>query len=476
MKVKHKTILQNQKMIAAGEISLSDIVESCLEKIELGSELNACIDVFATEARDRARNIQKKCDAGRQGKLAGTILAVKDNIAMQNIRLSAGSKMLADYISPFSATVIQRLEAEDAIIIARTNMDEFAMGSSNENSYFGKVKNPHNHAYVPGGSSGGSAAAVAAEMCTAALGTDTGGSVRQPAAFCGVLGMKPTYGRISRYGLAAFASSLDQAGIMTNNVTDLALMLEVASGQDEADGTSARVDVPEFSSEMGDEIGGMKIGIPKQYISSDTQQDILTALEATKSKIRRAGAEIVEVDLSLTDYAIATYYIICTAEASSNLSRYDGVRYSYRASDVTDLEDMYTRSRSEGFGDEVKRRIMLGTYVLSSGYYDAFYRRAQKVRTLIRQDFNRAFEKCDVLLSPTTPATAFRFGEKTDPVQMYLNDIYTISANLTGMPALSFPAGKDAAGLPVGLQLTGKPFDESSLLKIAFYLEENDAI
>jgi aspartyl-tRNA(Asn)/glutamyl-tRNA(Gln) amidotransferase subunit A len=355
-------------------------------------------------------------------------------------------------------------------------MDEFAMGSSTENSAFGPVKNPLNSEYVPGGSSGGSAVAVAANLAMAALGSDTGGSIRQPAALCGVVGMKPTYGRVSRFGLVAFASSLDQAGPFANSVEDVARILEVICGHDERDSTSADVPVEEFSKFLDGDVRGNVVGLPKEYLSDGVHKEIREAVADAKDRLQNAGAIIKEVSLPHTKYAIATYYIICTAEASSNLARYDGARYGFRAEGAKSLEEMYVQSRSEGFGAEVKRRIMLGTYVLSAGYYDAYYRRAQKVRTLIRHDFEQAFKECDVLLTPTTPTTAFKLGEKTaDPLEMYLADIFTVSVNLAGVPAISIPAGADAQGLPIGLQIIGKAFDEKTVLQMAHFLEMNAA-
>jgi len=453
-------------------MTCAELVDDYLARINNTKHRNAFLSVFSDRARARAKEIDAKIQNGIAGKLAGVVIAVKDILAIKGERLTCGSRILENFVSPYDATVIQKLEDADAIIIGKTNMDEFAMGSSNENSAFGAVKNPVNPEYVPGGSSGGSAAAVAANLAMAALGTDTGGSIRQPAALCGVVGMKPTYGRVSRFGLVAFASSLDQVGPITHSVEDAARILEVISGHDERDSTSAVVPVEEFSKFLGGDIKGKVIGLPKEYLSGGVQKEIRSAIATATDRLQKAGAVIKEVSLPHTQYAIATYYIICTAEASSNLARYDGARYGHRTPEAKSLEEMYVKSRSEGFGAEVKRRIMLGTYVLSAGYYDAYYRRAQKVRTLIRRDFEQAFTECYVLLTPTTPTTAFKFGEKTaDPLAMYLADIFTVSVNLAGIPAISIPVGVDAKGLPIGLQIIGKAFDEKNVLHAAHFLE-----
>lgn len=474
MKSAQLKIYHIQEALRRGEIPCIKLVEDYLARIVAAEKLNAFLAVYADRARERAKTIDAKIQNGTAGKLAGAVIAVKDILALKGERLTCGSRILENFVSPYDATVIQKLEAADAIIVGKTNMDEFAMGSSNENSAFGAVKNPINSDYVPGGSSGGSAAAVAANLAMAALGTDTGGSIRQPAALCGVVGIKPTYGRVSRFGLVAFASSLDQVGPLTNSVEDTARILEVISGHDERDSTSAAVPVEEFSKLLNGDIKGKVIGLPKEYLSDGVQKEIRDAIATATSRLQKAGALIKEVSLPHTRYAIATYYIICTAEASSNLARYDGARYGHRAPDAKSLEEMYVKSRSEGFGPEVKRRIMLGTYVLSAGYYDAYYRRAQKVRTLIRRDFEQAFTQCDVLLTPTTPTTAFKLGAKTaDPLEMYLADIFTVSSNLAGIPALSLPAGVDANGLPIGLQIIGKAFDEKNILQVAHFLESN---
>jgi aspartyl-tRNA(Asn)/glutamyl-tRNA(Gln) amidotransferase subunit A len=444
-----------------------------LEQINaLNGDLNCFLEVFEV-ARTPIHTHTSTTDHARQ--LSGMTVAVKDVLALQDARLTCGSKFLGasstmlPFHSLYTATAVQRLIDAGVRIVGKTNMDEFAMGSSNENSAYGPVKNPWDTARVPGGSSGGSAVAAAIGACDVALGTDTGGSIRQPAAFCGVVGMKPTYGRISRYGLTAFASSFDTVGTFSQTLSDAATALEVMSGFDEMDSTSATVPVDKYSESLTRNVRGLRIGIPKEYFGEGIESDVRRLLEESKEKLRSAGCQIVDVSLPHTKYCVAVYYILTTAEASSNLARFDGIRYGRRAStpDST-LESTYRRSRSEGFGREVKRRIMLGTYVLSSGYYDAYYTRAQKVRRLIAQDFTQAFESCDALLTPTTPTTAFKLGEKiSDPLAMYLNDIFTVSANIAGIPAINVPVGLDSNGLPVGAQLIGRHFDESTLFALS---------
>ncbi len=473
MEFSKSTFTRARARLARGETTCQTLVKHSLSKINEGADLNAFISVFGERALRQAEQVDAKLHENRAGKLAGLVLAVKDIIAIKDQRLTCGSRILENFISPYDATVIQKLEAEDAIIIGKTNLDEFAMGSSNENSYFGPVKNPHDHERVPGGSSGGSCAAVAAEMVMAALGTDTGGSIRQPASFCGVVGLKPTYGRVSRFGLVAFASSLDQIGPIAHSVEDAARLLEVMAGRDERDATSAPAAVPPFSKALTQNVKGLRVGLPVEYFGEGLDDEIRAVLDATKAKLKQGGAKLVEVALPHTEYAIAAYYILATAEASANLARYDGVRYGFRAEGVKDLEEMYVQTRSQGFGEEVKRRIMLGTYALSAGYYDAYYRKGQQARTLIKQDFERAFAACDCLLTPTTPTTAFKLGEKTDPLQMYLSDVYTVSVNLAGLPALSVPCGFDSKKLPVGAQIIGRPFDEETILRVGDYIERN---
>jgi aspartyl-tRNA(Asn)/glutamyl-tRNA(Gln) amidotransferase subunit A len=465
---------QIKSLIQAREISCDELVRHYLDNIQQQSGLNAFITVDTTTARTQSQLIDQKIQKGNAGSLAGCVLAIKDNICVRDYRTTCGSKILANFIPPYDATVVRRLKAADAILIGKTNLDEFGMGSSTENSYFGAVQNPYDRTRVPGGSSGGSAVAVAANLCTASLGTDTGGSIRQPAAFCGVVGLKPTYGRVSRYGLVAFASSLDQIGIIVRSAPDAADLLQVMGGHDPLDATSAALPVPDFNPDQARAIRGVKIGLPKEYFTAGLNPEIKAACDATIALLTQNGAIVEECSLPHTEYAIATYYIIATAEAASNLARYDGSRYGYRAGDTTGLDEMYRKTRSQGFGTEVKRRIMLGTYVLSAGYYDAYYLKAQKVRTLIRQDFEKVFQSFDCILTPTTPTTAFRLNEKlADPLQMYLSDIYTVSVNLAGLPAISVPIGRDQQQLPIGLQLVASAFDEARLLQLACFLENN---
>ncbi len=458
--------------VARGRVSVEERVHAFLEKCRNNKELNAFITLFESGAPEQARNIDQRGRAGQKtGRLAGLVIAVKDNIVIKGAPTTCGSKILGRYDSPYNATVVDRLLAEDAVILGKTNMDEFAMGSSNENSAFGGVRNPHDPARVPGGSSGGSAVAVAAGLVDAALGSDTGGSIRQPASFTGTYGVKPGYGRVSRYGLVAFGSSLDQIGVFANDPDVAALVLEVIAGHDDRDSTSAPLPVPSFGSGMTDDIKGMTIGVPAEYFQEGLDPAIEKPVRGVIDEMARAGAEIVDISLPMTEYAVSIYYIIATAEASSNLSRFDGVRYGLRAGEPADLTDMYARTRHEGFGEEVKRRIMLGTYVLSAGYYDAYYNKAMRVRRLLRENFDEAFKKCDVILSPTTPSTAFRLGEKiNDPLAMYLQDIYTVSANLAGIPAISIPAGKDAGGLPFGIQAQVPAFREELLFTCARFI------
>lgn len=453
-------------------MTCEEVVETYLKAIEKGKYLNAFLSVYSDWALERARLVDRKIAAGKAGPLAGMVIGIKDQICIKDRPVSCSSKLLEKFVSPYSATVIEKLLAADAIIIGRTNMDEFGMGSSTENSAFGVTLNPIDETRVPGGSSGGSAVAVAANMCTTALGEDTGGSIRQPAAFCGIVGVKPTYGRVSRFGLIAYASSFDTIGTFGLTTSDCARLLQVIAGHDERDSTCAEVPVPDYIESLTKELRGMKIGKPKEFFGEGLDADIHQAIEQRLDFLRSQGAEIVDVSLPHTPYHIATYYILTTAEASSNLARYDGARYTYRSKNARDLWEMYTRSRSEGFGPEVKRRIMLGTYVLSAGYYDAYYRKAQKVRRLIKEDFDRAFERVDCLITPISPTTAFKIGEKVgDPLQMYLSDVYVTCANLAGIPGISVPCGVDRQGLPIGLQILGKQFDEQTILKVADLLE-----
>ena len=464
-----KSLIEIKSAIVSGSLSCANLVDKYLQNIEEQKDLNVFISLFDNEARERASEIDEKIKNGTAGKLAGAVITVKDVISVKDKLLTCGSKMLSNFTTVYSATVINRLLKEDAIIIGKVNCDEFAMGSSNENSFFGPVKNPIDKTRVPGGSSGASAVSVAANMCLMSLGSETGGSIRQPASFCGITGLKVTYGRISRFGLVAFASSFDSIGIFGNNNTDIGLMLEVIAGHDDRDSTSSETEVGNYSFQSQNKLEAVNttIGFAKEYFEEGLNEEIKTGVLAKIEVLRSKGFKIKEVSLPHTKYVIQTYYILTSAEASSNLSRFDGVRYGYRSDESAVLEDMYVNSRSEGFGEEVKRRIMLGTYVLSAGYYDAYYRKAQKVRRLIMNDFENAFKEVDFIISPTTPDTAFRLGEKIeDPLSMYLNDIYTASVNLAGIPAISIPSGKDRNGLPFGIQVMGRKFDEEGLLRI----------
>ncbi len=481
---------QLREQLLSRAVTCESVVSQYLEQIERTKHLNAFIRVFEKTAIARAKALDQKLAAGEPvGKLFGMPMAIKDNIAIAGEPLTCASKILSNYVSVFNATAIECLLNEDAIFLGKTNMDEFAMGSSNENSYFGAVKNPLDNERVPGGSSGGSAAAVAANCALTALGSDTGGSVRQPASFCNIVGLKPTYGRVSRYGLVAFGSSFDQIGVLSKTVEDAALVLEVIAGEDLRDATSANVPVPHYSRDMKFvdtiariaelapsakmlELKGLKIGVPKEFFTEALDKEVERIIRTKLQELTDRGATLIEITLPHSEYALATYYILATAEASSNLARYDGARYGYRAENVNDLNEMYVRSRSEGFGTEVKRRIMLGTYVLSAGYYDAYYKKAQKVRRLIREDYQKAFKEVDVIVSPTSPFPPFRLGEKlSDPLQMYLADIYTVPMNLAGVPAISIPAGSTAQGLPIGIQFIANAFEETKLFQVAHALE-----
>jgi aspartyl-tRNA(Asn)/glutamyl-tRNA(Gln) amidotransferase subunit A len=459
-----------------GRTSPVEAVKKYLSNIDKGKHLNAFLFVFEEEALQKAREVEVKTRNKTAGKLAGMVIAVKDVLSMKDKPLTCASKILGNFNALYTCTAVQRLMDEDAIIIGKTNCDEFAMGSSNENSAYGAVKNPFNESKVPGGSSGGSGAAVAADMCMAALGTDTGGSVRQPASFCGVIGFKPTYGRISRYGLTAFASSFDTIGTFAHTISDCARIAEVISGNDENDSTSVNIPVPQYYSELSKKInpGQVTIGVLDNMEFEGLQTEIKSVLNDKIKRLKELGFNVKHVSLPHAKYSIQTYYILTTAEASSNLARYDGARYGVRSKEASTLEEMYVNSRTEGFGTEVKRRIMLGTYVLSAGYYDAYYKKAQKVRRLIKEDYTNAFKEVDFIISPATPTTAFGIGEKVDdPLAMYLNDIFTSSANLSGNPAISVPAGKDKTGLPIGMQITGKYFDESGLFRVSDYIMRN---
>lgn len=461
-----------RKGLDSGKVTCTEIVEYYIANINKGKHLNAFLSVFEEEARAKAAEVDSKLKSGKAGRLAGMVIAAKDVLSMKGKRLTCSSRILENFEALYTATAIQRLESEDAIIIGKTNCDEFAMGSSNENSAYGTVLNPFDNSRVPGGSSGGSAAAVAADMCMVSLGTDTGGSIRQPAAFCGVVGLKPTYGRVSRYGLTAFASSFDSIGPFARSAEDAALVLEVMAGKDKNDSTSSEHAVENYSEAMRSfDPVKVTIGIVNDLDSEGLNNEVKAITEGVISKLKEKGCKVVPIDMPMLHYSVQTYYILTTAEASSNLARFDGARYGVRAKDSAVLEDMYVNSRTERFGTEVKRRIMLGTYVLSSGYYDAYYLKGQKVRRLIKEDFKKAFGKVDFIITPTTPTTAFKLGEKTsDPLEMYLNDIYTTSANLAGNPAISVPAGSDSHGLPVGIQIIGNDFNEAGILALGGYI------
>lgn len=464
---------EKRRLLASGELSLVENVEAFLARIEERRSLNAFTSVFADEAIEEAKRVEKKIADGSAGKLAGMVVAVKDVLAERSRPNTCCSKTLEDFVAVYDATPVKRLREEDAILIGRTNCDEFSMGGSNENSAFGPARNPIDETRVPGGSSGGSAVAVAANLCDVALGADTGGSIRQPAAYCGVYGLKPTYSRVSRYGLVAFASSFDSVGPMARNVEDVALALGVIAGYDENDATSADVPVPDYVEAISQDAKGLKIGLPKEYFAEGLNAEVRAAIEGAAKALEELGVEIVEVSAPHTDYAIATYYLLTTAEASSNLARYDGMRYGRRAKGERNLAETYRASRTEGFGEEVKRRIMLGTFALSAGYYDAYYGKAQKARRLVREDFKRAFEKVDLLVAPSAPTTAFPLGEKIDdPLEMYLQDVYTTPASLAGCPGVNVPVGTDAAGLPIGLQVIGDHFDEAGVLRLAKLIGE----
>lgn len=462
----YKNHFEKISQLKSGNLSLKENIKHFLNQIDEKRNLNAFNFVF-DDAIQQAETIESKIQNESAGKLAGMVIAIKDVLAIKNKPLTCSSNILKNFDAIYTSTAVQKLIDEDAIIIGKTNCDEFAMGSSNENSAFGKVLNPHDNERVPGGSSGGSAVAVAANLCDVSLGTDTGGSIRQPAAFCGIYGLKPTYGRVSRFGLTAFASSFDTIGPFANSIEDIALVLEVISGHDENDSTSAKIDSENFSQPINEKLK-FKIGLPKEYFSTGLNDEIKKLIFDKVEFIKSLGHEIIEITLPNTEYSIATYYILTTAEASSNLARFDGAHYGFRSKDSLNLNNMYTNSRTEGFGNEVKRRIMLGTYVLSSGYYDAYYRKAQKVRRLLKNDFDEVFKSVDIILTPTTPNVAFKIGEKTnDPLSMYLEDIYTTSANLVGVPGLNIPIGFNSEKLPVGMQIMANQFQERKLLQLA---------
>jgi len=475
MELTSLTIHELQGLLRRREVTAKQVLMAFLKRIaQVEGKIQAYMTVTGLEALRTASRLDRRRQAGENvGPLAGIPLAIKDVICTQDVPTTCSSKILDGFIPPYDATVTRRLDQAGMVLLGKTNMDEFAMGSSTENSGYKVTRNPWDLDRVPGGSSGGSAAAVTADLCAGALGSDTGGSIRQPAAFCGIVGVKPTYGRVSRYGLVAFASSLDQIGPMTKDVRDAAILLGVIAGHDACDSTSVNVPVPDYAAQLGREVTGLRIGIPKEYFIEGMDPEVETAVRAAINALESLGAKAESISLPHTEYAVATYYLVATAEASSNLARYDAVKYGFRAREAKDLLSMYMKSRQNGFGAEVKRRIMLGTYALSAGYYDAYYLKALKVRTLIRKDFEDAFKRCEVILTPTAPTAAFRLGEKTDdPLTMYLSDIFTISANLAGIPGVCLPCGFTQAGLPIGLQLLGKPFDEATLLQVAFAYEQ----
>ncbi len=474
MDIDSLTIDSTRTALLERQMTATALVDAFYERIEAeDGAIGAYLALCKERAYQQASRVDSLADKGDElPPLAGVPIAVKDVFTTKDVRTTAGSKILENFVSPYDASVVRRLEEAGAIVLGKTNCDEFAMGSSNENSGFHPVRNPRDHSRVPGGSSGGSAAAVAAGTAVASLGSDTGGSIRQPAAFCGVVGLMPTYGRVSRYGLIAFASSLDHPGPFGKTVKDAALMLQEIAGRDPMDSTSADVPVPNYREHIGRAVEGIKVGVPLEYFEEGLDGEVRAAVEFGLQEMKNAGAEIIPISLPHTSYAIPTYYVIATAEASSNLARYDGVRYGLRSAEGKTLSEMYRRTRDAGFGAEVKRRIMLGTYVLSAGYYDAYYLKAQRVRSLLARDFEQAFAIVDVIVTPTTPTPAFKLGEKTDdPLAMYLADIFTVTADLAGIPGISIPCGKSNEGLPIGMQILGKHFDEATVLRVAHVAE-----
>lgn len=469
------TAVELGKKIHAGEVSVKEAVQACLSHIETyDKEYNCFVSVDTERAYQQAEEIQKKMDAGKlTGPLAGVPVAVKDNMCLAGALTTCSSKILSGFVPTYTSDAVLKLQEAGAVIVGKTNMDEFAMGSTTETSYYGETKNPWDTTRVPGGSSGGSAAAVAAEEVPYALGSDTGGSIRQPAAFCGVTGIKPTYGRVSRYGLIAYGSSLDQIGPLAKDVTDCATVLEIISQYDPKDSTSVNRNDNHFTEALTDNVKGMHIGLPRDYFTDGLEPEIRDAVYHAAKVLEEKGAVIEEFDLGMVEYAIPAYYIIASAEASSNLERFDGVKYGYRTKEYTDLHNMYKKSRSEGFGAEVKRRIMLGSFVLSSGYYDAYYVKALKVKAMIKQAYDRAFEKYDVILGPVAPTTALKLGESlSDPIKMYLGDVYTVPVNLAGLPGISLPGGYDQSGMPIGIQFVGNAFEEKKIIQAAYALEQ----
>ena len=475
MEIIELTVHELKEKLAKKELTVQEVTKAYVDRInDKEKDVGAFVTTLCDEALEEAKSIQEKIDAGEiKGELAGIPIGIKDNMCTKGIKTTCSSKMLEDFVSPYDATVVEKLKEQHMIDLGKLNMDEFAMGASTEYSAFHVTRNPWNLNTVPGGSSGGSAAAVAANLVPWALGSDTGGSIRQPAAFCGVVGLKPTYGLVSRYGLVAFASSLDQIGPITKDVEDAAMLLNVIAGHDERDTTSENREKIDYTKCLKNDVKGLKIGIPKEFFGEGINEEVKVKLKEAIEKYKEMGAEVEEFSLDIANYALATYYIIACAEASSNLGRFDGIRYGYRTENFTNLKEIYKNSRSEGFGDEVKRRIILGTYVLSSGYYDAYYKKAQQVRTLVRKEFDKAFEKYDVLLTPTSPTVAFEIGTRSsNPLEMYLADICTVSINIAGLPGISVPCGVDSNGMPVGMQLIGNRFDEEKILNAAYTYEQ----
>lgn len=471
------TIKHIAEKLKKREISVPELTKAYLNRIQSeDGKYNCYITVCEEQAMEQAKKVQEKFDRKEPvSALAGIPCGIKDNICTKDILTTCASKMLYNFIPPYNATAVQKLLDNDCIILGKLNMDEFAMGSTTENSYYKKTRNPHDLSKVPGGSSGGSAAAIAANLAVFTLGSDTGGSIRQPAAFCGVTGLKPTYGAVSRYGLVAFASSLDQIGPLTHNVEDCATVLNTIAGKDKMDATSAITQHPDYTSFLKNDIKGLKIAVPKEYTGEGVDAQVANKIQEVAEKFAKLGACCHEISLPLTQYAVPAYYILSSAEASSNLARYDGIRYGYRAGKFNDLSELYTMSRSEAFGAEVKRRIMLGTYVLSSGYYDAYYKKALQVRTMIMDEFDRVFKDYDIILGPVSPTVAYGIGEKiNDPLEMYMGDIFTVSANIAGLPAISVPAGYNDEGLPIGMQLIAKPFNEAALIRVGYTYETNN--
>ena len=475
MDITELTVHELQEKLKNKELTITQITKAYTDRInEKEKDVQAFVTTLTKEANKQASEIEEKINKGEEtGEFAGIPIGIKDNMCTKGIKTTCSSKMLENFVSPYDATVVEKLNKENMIDLGKLNMDEFAMGGSTEYSYFKKTRNPWDLNKVPGGSSGGSAAAVAANMVPWALGSDTGGSIRQPASFCGVVGLKPTYGLVSRYGLVAFASSLDQIGPITKDVRDSAMLLNIIAGHDEKDTTSSNREKIDYTKCLKNDVKGLKIGVPKEFFGEGINPEVKEKLQKAIDTYKELGAQIEEFSLNIAEYSLATYYIIACAEASSNLGRFDGIRYGYRAKEFKNLKELYKKSRSEGFGAEVKRRIILGTYVLSSGYYDAYYKKAQQVRTLVMNEFNKAFEKYDVIVTPTSPTTAFKLGEKsTNPMEMYLADICTVSVNIAGLPGMSIPCGIDSNGLPIGMQIIGKKFDEETIIKTAYAYEQ----